>query len=550
MPVKINRTRALCYVAAAMMAVISGATSTEAQVVDHLAPDDPVATEHGRIVGKILDSGVKAYLGIPYAAPPVGALRWQPPQPAAAWKGTLNADRFAPQCIQVLRRRDLNHFFGEEPTSENCLYLNIWAPASAKQDGKLPVIVFIHGGGFTIGSGGMALYSGESVAREGAIFVNLNYRLGALGFLAHPELTAESPHKASGNYGLMDIVAALQWLKRNLAAFGGDPGNITVSGQSAGATAIAHLQVSPLGQGLFHRGVALSGSPFGSSTPIQTRAQAETAGLELQKAVGVKSLTELRQLAPDKILAVQQDCQLGCSGSVRVGPSVDGYFLPDEPARIFAAKKQADVPLILSLTRDESSNELRTAGSVKDYEAAARKVYGGRAEEFLRLYPASNDAEAKAAGIAAAREGMIGLRMRAWAQLQAEHGNAPVYMTMFSRMHPFKEGVAFYDNPKDIGVYHTADVLYWLQTQQALNMFRITRDWGEQDQNLAKTMTDSLLAFARNADPSVPGHAWPRWTPQAESLVEFGDEISSRPMPVERYNFHIAADATPRLARD
>jgi para-nitrobenzyl esterase len=516
-------------------------------------PGDPITVDSGRVAGKVLPSGVRAYLGIPFAAPPVRELRWRAPQPVAPWQGVYNADRFAPECIQVLRRRNLNHYFGEEATSEDCLYLNIWAPASTRPGAKLPVIVFIYGGGFTIGSSGMAIYGGENVARQNAVFVNFNYRIGALGFMAHPELTEESPHRASGNYGLLDQVSALSWIQRNIAQFGGDPGNVTITGQSAGASSVAFLQASSLASGLFHRAAAFSGSVFGPTAATPPRAEAEKAGLAVQAALGVKSVAELRLLPADKIVAVQEDCQLGCAGTVRVGPTVDGYFLPDSPVRIFAQGRQNDVPVILAFTRDESSNALRTAENLEAYKAAAAKLYGERAEAFLKLYPASSDAEAREMGLTAAREGMIEMRMRSWALAQTELGKAPVYMTMFSRVHPFSDGVTFYDNPKAIGAYHTSDIPYWFQTQEAFNMFRTTRDWNAYDRDLSDKMLGGLLAFARVGDPSIALIPWPRWTRQKEQLLEFGDAIATRPMNPQRLDFHSNGSvppAVPRLSRD
>jgi para-nitrobenzyl esterase len=323
----------------------------QSQIVTVPVPGDPVTVDSGRIAGKVLPSGVRAYLGIPFAAPPVRELRWRAPQPIAPWQGVYNADRFAPECIQVLRRHNLNHYFGEEATSEDCLYLNIWAPPSIATGAKLPVIVFLYGGGFTIGSAGMAMYGGESVAKHNAIFVNFNYRIGALGFMAHPELAAESAHHASGNYGLLDQVAALKWIQRNIAKFGGDPGNVTITGQSAGASSVAFLQASPLATGLFHRAAAFSGSAFGPAAATPSRVEAEKAGLAVQAALGANSVAELRLLPADKIVAVQEDCQLGCAGTVKISPHVDGHFLPDSPAKIFAQGRQNDVPLILAFTR-------------------------------------------------------------------------------------------------------------------------------------------------------------------------------------------------------
>lgn len=502
-------------------------------------PGDPVATPNGKIAGKLLASGVRAYLGIPYAAAPVRELRWREPQPQNPWWGVYNADRFAPECIQVLRRHNLNHYFGEEPTSEDCLYLNIWVPADAKPNAKLPVLVYIYGGGFTIGSSGMALYGGENVARKGAIFVNLNYRLGALGFMAHPELTKESPHDASGNYGLLDQVAALQWIKSNIANFGGHPDNVTISGQSAGSSSVAFLQASPLAKGLFQRAVGLSGSPFGNADPLPTRAYAEKVGVAIQEALGTSSLSELRELPADKILAIQSDCQLGCAGTIRVGPSVDGYFLPDAPPAIFAAGRHNDVPLLVGFTRDESSNDLSKAKSIAEYRAAAQRLYGERADAFLRLYPAATDAQAREMGHLAAREAMMEGRMRAWAKAQGTRNNSPVYMFMFSRVHPFSERVKFYDDPASIGSYHASDVPYWLGTQDALNLLRITRDWTAYDRELSDRMLASLIAFAKSGAPSTAAAPWPRWSVNAEQLVDFGDSVSVRSMDSERLDFYL-----------
>jgi len=238
---------------------------------------------------------------------------------------------------------------------------------------------------------------------------------------------------------------------------------------------------------------------------------------------------------------------------VRVGPDVDGHFLPESPANIFAQGRQNDVPLILAFTHDESSNDLRTADTLEAYRAAAAKLYGDRAEKFLALYPASNDAEAREMGLSAARDGMIGMRMRSWALAQSERGKAPVYMAMFSRVHPFSEGVTFYDNPKALGAYHTSDIPYWFQTQEAFNLFRRTRDWTDYDRDLSNKMMSGLLAFARVGDPSTASVAWPRWNRQKEQLLEFGDAVAILPMNTQRLDFHTQASATPatpRLSRD
>jgi para-nitrobenzyl esterase len=246
----------------------------------------PLRIDGGLVEGITLPSGVRAWLGVPFAAPPVRELRWKAPQPVVPWTGVLHAERVAPMCLQALRSRTMNHYFGNEGISEDCLYLNVWAPARGT---KLPVLVWIYGGGFNVGSASMANYSGEALARNDVVRVNLAYRVGALGFLAHPELSRDSGGR-SGNQGLADQIAGLQWVQRNIAAFGGDPRNVTIVGQSAGSTSVALLQASPAARGLFHRVVGMSGSPFAEPTRPVPLAQGESEGLALQKALGVNSL--------------------------------------------------------------------------------------------------------------------------------------------------------------------------------------------------------------------------------------------------------------------
>jgi para-nitrobenzyl esterase len=532
-----TRTPFACAMLLAVSILATFASPARAQAGAPI-PGDPVGIEGGKLSGVLLPSGVKAYLGVPYAAAPVRELRWREPQPVAAWQGVYHADRKGPECIQVLRRKNLNHYFGEEATSEDCLYMNIWAPGAAEAGARLPVVVFVYGGGFTLGSSGMAMYGGEHVARHNAVFVNFNYRVGAMGYLAHPELTAESPHRASGHYGFLDQIAALRWIRTNIDQLGGDPGNVTVSGQSAGAMAVSALAASPLAKGLLHRGFGMSFSFLDPRFAMMTAAEAERTGLEVQKALEAKSLAEMRTLPADKILAVQKDCQLGCAGTIRIGTSVDGYFLPDTVANIYAAGKQNDIPIVSGFTRDESSNEIRAARTLDEYAAAARKMYGDRAEGFLKLYPASTDAEAKAMGVVAARESLAEKSSRLWALAQTATGKAPFYMYMFSRVHPFAEGVTFFDNPKAIGAYHTSDVPYWFQTQEAFNLFRKTRDWTAFDRELSARMMDSLLAFARTGDPTTPATPWPRWSVTQPQYLEFGDVTRIGTENTERMTFH------------
>ena len=484
-----------------------------------------VAVDSGSLAGTELSSGVRAYLGVPFAAPPVRELRWRPPQPVTPWQGTYHADRTAPECIQTLRAHDINHYFGEEATSEDCLYLNIWAPPRSAAAQAVPVVVWIYGGGFTIGSASMANYSGEQLAKKGVVYVALAYRVGALGFLAHPELTAESSQHASGNYGFLDQIAALQWIQRNIARFGGDPGNVTIMGQSAGSASVSILQASPLSRGLFHRAVGMSGGALGANMGrARPLSAAEQWGRELQTILKAPSLAALRQLPADRILAVQ-----GTTG--RYGPLVDGWFLPEDPNAIFAAGKQNDLPILIGYTRDEGFDAFNQAMTLADYRAQAQR-WGEQSVELLKLYPAKNDAEARRASLDIARDATLGLQMRTWARAQTSNGKAPAYLYLFSRVHPYAPGVKFSDHdPATIGAYHTGDVPYWLQTLDSLNLFRTTRNWTAYDRELATRMSDVIVSFARTGKPTLSGIDWPTYRSQDERVVELGDSVRVIPLP-------------------
>ena len=486
---------------------------------------DPLVIESGSIAGTARDSGVRAYLGVPFAAPPVRELRWRPPQPVPPWQGTYHADRTAPECIQTLRAHDINHYFGEEATSEDCLYLNIWAPPHDAGAPLVPVVVWIYGGGFTIGSASMANYSGEHLAAKGVVYVALAYRVGALGFLAHPELSAESPRHVSGNYGFLDQIAALQWIQRNIARFGGDPRNVTIMGQSAGSASVSVLQASPLSRGLFHRAVGMSGGALGANMGrARPLSAAEQWGTELQATLKAPSLAALRQLPADRILAVQ-----GTTG--RYGPLVDGWLLPQDPNAIFAAAKQNDVPILIGYTRDEGFDPFNQVTTLNDFRMQAQR-YGEHMDDLLRLYPATSDAQARRAALDIARDGTLGLQMRTWARAQTSSGKAPAFLYLFSRVHPYRPGVKFSDHdPATIGAYHTGDVPYWLQTLDSLNLFRTTRDWSAYDRELAARMSDVIVSFARTGKPALSGIDWPAYRSDDERVVELGDSVRVIPLP-------------------
>jgi para-nitrobenzyl esterase len=464
---------------------------------------------------------------VPFAAPPIRELRWREPQPVQPWKGVYHADRFAPQCMQILRPMNINHYFGHEATSEDCLYLNIWAPPAAGTTDKAPVIVWIYGGGLSIGSAGMANYDGENLARQGVIYVSIAYRLGGFGFMAHPELTAESPHHASGNYGFLDQVAALQWIRRNIARFGGDPNRVVIAGQSAGASSAFHLQASPLARGLFHGIVGMSGGGLRTGSDPAPLDESERSGIEMQKAMRVQSLAELRSIPADRLLAAQAELQLGgTAGTVRFRPAADGYFLPRSPREIFAAGEQSDVPIIVGFTRDESSNELRTATTVEGLRTIAVKYFGNRAQEFFRLYPVRTDAQAAQIGAQAARDGGMATSIRSWALAQTATGKAPAYIYMYAHPHPYAPGVRFADHdPATAGAYHTSEVPYFLETQDAYNRFRVTRVWTDFDRSLAAGMSGLLVEFARSGRPAAAALRLQRFERKTESYTEIGDTI-------------------------
>ncbi|WP_404370692.1 carboxylesterase/lipase family protein [Sphingomonas sp. MMS24-J45] len=492
-------------------------------------PGDPIETTAGKVAGTAVDSQVRAYLGIPYAAPPVGDLRWAAPRPVG-WSGIRNADRTGPECVQVLRPHGINHYFGEEAVSEDCLTLNIWAPAASSAQ-KRPVIVFLYGGGFTIGSAGMPNYGGTEIARRGAVFVNFNYRLGAFGFLAHPDLSREQGGH-SGNYALMDQIAALRWIKANIAAFGGDPDKVIIIGQSAGALSVAALLFSPQAAGLFRGAAMTSWCNYHDTMP--TLAEGEAIGVAVQQRLKATSLAALRALPADRILAIQSESQLGANvAGVRIGgPIVDGFVLPAQKADLLAAGRINRVPIIAGSNTDDIDILMSPFGRVTtlaDYRAAAQAAFGPDAPAFLQRFPATSDAEANAAARRVAHLGGFVLAGQQCARDQATLGQA-AYLDSFTRKHPYTPGVRFSDHdPATVGAYHTGDIPYWLGTLDVYNRLRRTRDWTAYDRTLATTMMDHLIAFARDGRP---GADWPAWSTSNRREMVFGDTIAVRPLDV------------------
>jgi len=531
---------------AALAALLSTTALSASAVAQVERPLAPVQTQSGRVAGQILPSGVKAWLGIPFVKPPVGDLRWQRPQPIS-WRGVWNADRKGPECMQVLRPHDINHYFGEEATSEDCLYMNIWAPANARAGAKLPVIVFIYGGAGTIGSSGMPTYGGEEMAKKGAVFVNFNYRVGVLGFLAHPELSREQGGH-SGNYAYLDQNAALKWIKANIAAFGGDPDRVVIMGQSAGAGSVVQQIFSPLSKGLFSGAVMSSGCNWtGSGTSL---AQGEQNGLTIQRRLGAANLEAMRNIPADRIIDIQQENQVGVSvQGVRATAVIDGYFMPKPPLEILRAGEASDVPTIASFNQDEANSPLVQAKTVAEYRNAAYRMYGEQAPEFLRLYPANSDAEVRPAAQNAAREAGLENNARRCAQLQSQHHKSPAYLATFARKHSYAPGVRIADqDPATIGAYHTADIPYFFGTLDAFNILRTTRAWTPYDRELSDKMMRSLVAFAATGSPSTPDVQWPAWSPASEQKVVFGDTVRIAPLNTAGIGFLAANPPLPTVA--
>jgi para-nitrobenzyl esterase len=532
--------------AAASLAFVAPSASRAASIE---TPTEKVATTGGTLVGAVLPSKVQAWLGIPFAAAPVGDLRWKAPQPTS-WKGTYSADRRMPECIQVLRPHDINHYFGEEATSEDCLYMNVWAPPGAKAGDNLPVVVFLYGGGSTIGSSGMASYGGETMAKRGAVFVNFNYRVGILGFMAHPELSKEQGGH-SGNYAYLDQNAGLKWINANIAKFGGDPSKVVVTGQSAGAGSVVQQIFSPLSKGLFRGAMMSSGCNWGGTgTPL---AEGEKTGMEIQKRLKAADLAAMRNVPADRILAIQNETQVGVSvQGVRVGGIIDGYFMPKTQMEILKAHEINDVPIIASFNHDESASPFSAAKTVAEYRAAADKLYGKDAAAFLKLYPVAKDSDVAAQAGRVARASGLERNARNCAVLQSQYAKSKAYIDTYSRKHPYVPGVKIADqDTATIGAYHTADIPYWFGTQDAFNMFRPTRNWTAWDRELSERMSAMLIAFANTGDPSTAKDKWPAWAANKEVKLEFNDTVAVTPLDVKGIAFltaHAPAPGTPAMA--
>jgi len=479
-----------------------------------------IRISNGALKGTISQSGVRAYKGIPFAQPPVGNLRWKEPQPAKNWKGVLKADHFGSNGMQKPVFGDMG--FRSSGMSEDCLYLNVWTPAKSAAE-KLPVLVYFYGGGYVAGDGSERRYDGEAMATTGIVTLTVNYRLGVFGFLSHPELTKESAHHASGNYGLLDQQAALQWVKDNIAAFGGDPSRVTIAGESAGSISVSAHMASPLSKSLIAGAIGESGAMINPTLAPVTLKKGEENGVAFAGSVKAKSLADLRAMPAAVLLEAASK-----PGAFSTAATVDGYFLPELPATIFAKGQQANVPLLAGWNSAEVPYQalLREAGpTLVNYKNKLKELYPEQAEEVLKLYPAATDAEVVEAATALASDRFIVYSTWKWLDLHRKTGNKPVYSYIFSQGKPpvtdamkgvvpgLAGGVKKADAkteavaPAPAGAPHAFEIEYAMGNLDSNKMYAWTLD----DHRVSSYMRDYFSNFIKTGNPN--SDALPVWEP-------------------------------------
>lgn len=481
---------------------------------------DPVRIDAGLISGTTVgpNRDVKTYKGIPYAAPPVGDLCWKPPQPPARWEGVRACTEFGPWCPQPTPL--MGHELGR--MSEDCLYLNVWTAAS-RSDERRPVMVWIHGGGHTTGSGAQLLYDGANLARKGVVLVTINYRLGPFGYLAHPLLSKESPQGVSGNYGLLDQIAALKWVQTNVTAFGGDPGCVTIFGESAGAVSVCRLMISPLAKGLFHRAIAESGGAHGRNRHLRRTVRGlepmEQVGRDLSRQMGCADapdeLAAMRAKTWQEVLAASSPAQGLFGTGMKYGPIVDGWAIPDNPVTMFAAGKQYDVPLMAGTNADEGMVFLgqlpvrRATG----YRLLVRTLFGNRDDDVLKLFPVTRDEEIRPAVNQLVTACCFAAPARFLVRSMEQEKSA-AWLYRFTRVP---------ESPrKEWGAFHGLEILY---------VFGNTPNgWGfdQTDRELSDLMSSYWIGFARTGNPNGPGRPeWPAYRAVTDRHLAFGDQVKS-----------------------
>lgn len=498
-------------------ALACAAACTLVSVTSAQAPK-PVRTEAGLAQGTA-DSGVTIYKGIPFAAPPVGDLRWRAPQPPAPWKGVKETTKFAPGCMQTpIVMPELG--IEAVPVSEDCLYVNVWTPAKSPKD-RLPVMVWIYGGGFTGGATSMAQYDGINLTKKGVVYVSIAYRLGLFGFLAHPELSAEQGGH-SGDYGLLDQVAGLRWVKRNIAAFGGNPDRVTIFGESAGGISVSMLAASPLAKGLFQGAISESGSNFAppqrdgeGGESLATLADAEKAGAALFKRIDIKSIAEARKLPPEVLM------KAAGPGRTVAWPDFDGYVLPGDQYLLYKAGRYNDTPVLIGWNQDEGALFARTA-TQSGYLQSIHSGYGEYADKILAVYPGNSDADALRSTRDMARDTLFGWGTWTWARLQSQTGKGKVFVYYFSHRPPYPDTPQF----KDWGAAHGAEMSY------VFGIFARTMSPVDADHAMADQVSSYWVNFAKTGDPNGAGlPAWPAFSDASQQVMDLNDPSHAIPVP-------------------
>jgi para-nitrobenzyl esterase len=476
----------------------------------HAQQPAPLKVEQGLLQG-IVENGVTVYKGVPFAEPPVGKSRWCPPQPPKSWEGVRKADKFSANPMQVMVN-GLGPWTPEyQPQgeiSEDCLYLNIWTKAKSSDD-KLPVLVYIPGGAFTGGSGNVPVYNGENLAKKDLVLVTVNYRVGVFGFFAYPELSKESNHNSSGNYGLLDQLAALEWIKKNISAFGGDPERVTIMGQSAGAASVHYLTASPLAKGLFIRAIAQSGSNARTG-PGENLSSAEQNGLRFAKAVNAANLSELRKISASDLIG-------SANNQFRFSPVVDGWFLPKSVDEIFASGQQNDVTTLTGFVKDEGSyGDNYGKISVEDFRKRVKQQTGPLADEILKLYPGETE-EANRISQKEFACDMSMVSMYMWAKQREKTAKTKTYTYLF--IHP-QPG----ETKERYQTFHSSELPYIFD-----NLNHSNRPWAADDKMIAKMMSSYWKNFIAYGDPNGQGlPKWPTFSEAPEETMALGDKIEPR----------------------
>jgi para-nitrobenzyl esterase len=489
-----------------------------------------VHTADGIVEGVVsADNKVRTFKGIPYAAPPVGALRWKAPQPVQSWPGVLKTIEYQKRAMQGPIYSDM--IFHDDGPGEDCLYLNLWMPENHPEQEKLPVMVWIHGGGFIAGSSSEPRQDAGNLSKKGVLIVSLNYRLGIFGFFSLPGLTKESGHNASGNYGLMDQIAALQWVKNNIADFGGDPHNVTVFGESAGSASVSALMASPLAKGLFQKAIGESGALFGTREPPKTRLQTEEEDVKFaDSAFDTSSLEALRAVPAQQLL----DAALKKPNNF-FRPNIDGYFLPADCRSVYKSGKQAHVPLLAGWNKDEGDYRSffgKEDPTKENYVNIAREKFGNKSKKFLQLYPAMTDSEAKRSAQDFQGDMFTGYATWKWIEMQLATGESPVYRYKFEQPLPLPADAKPGTEPR---VPHASEIEYVFTV-----LFSKKLPWTKEDYKVSDVISSYWTNFAKTGNPNGPGLAvWPEYNSKNDYPVMHinPDPVSSPDANQGRYKF-------------